>query len=356
MGGMDIYVRNVVKGLAAGTKTVRPALTIFTVESQVESLRALAPEADFRVEPDHRSGLTLASEFDSKAHEVLFCPLLILDPMPADIPSAVMVPDLQHEFFPQFLDARMLELRRRTYRVSAARASRVFTLSEFSKRTLVDLYGLEPEKVVITYLDVDEDFRRGLPIAPSPAFSELALPDDYLLYPASFLRHKNHTALLRALKILLGTAHPTLGLVLTGPGPIEARVTDEIAKLELEKRVRLIGFQPRDVHVELYRHARALLFPSRFEGFGLPLLEAFHAQTPVISSRVAACPEIAGDAAVYFDENDPADIAAAVDRVLTDRELEADLIERGRKRAEQFSWEKTIEMTLKSLETLAAGR
>jgi glycosyltransferase involved in cell wall biosynthesis len=353
MGGMDVYVRNLLRGLAAKTKTMRLAMTVFTVESQVGALRALSPEADYRLAPDHSAGLSIAPEFDRDAHDALFCPLFILDPAPAGVTTAVTLPDLQHEFFPHYLDPLLLEYRRRAFRASARHADMIFTLSEFSKRTITDLYGVASDKIVVTHLDVDDQFRYPVPLAPSARFAKLALPDDYLFYPASFLPHKNHGSLLRALKILVETGRSTLGLVLSAPsGSPPEWLEDEIARVGVSERVRIIEFQPRDVNVELFRHARALVFPSRFEGFGLPLLEAFHAGTPVIASGVGSCQEVAGDAALYVDENDPPDIAAAVERVLSNPDLARELTERGRKRTEFFSWEQTVESTINSLAAL----
>ncbi len=352
IGGMENYVRHVLRGVAADQARQGQPLTVFTPYDEAQHVSELAPRARvFPLDPE-TGATTIAAQLDSGGYDLLFCPLLVLDPLPPRMASAVMIPDLQHEFFPEFFDPKVLRWRRESYRPSAFHADVVFTVSEHAKKTIVERFGIDTAKIEVIYLDVDEEFRVPAAPAPSAAFRSLRLPPDYLYFPANFWPHKNHSNLLLAMR-LLGAKYPGLGLALTGsPASGAGRVERQIAELGLQACVRMLGYQDRPLTVELYRHARALVFASRFEGFGIPLLEAFHTETPVITSRSGSCPEIAAGAALTVDETEPAEIARGIERLLNEPELCQDLIEKGRRRAQAFSWQRAIRLTLQSFERI----
>jgi glycosyltransferase involved in cell wall biosynthesis len=126
-----------------------------------------------------------------------------------------------------------------------------------------------------------------------------------------------------------------------------------VEDLGLNQQVRLLGYvERRDIPL-LYRGARFLVFPSLFEGFGLPLLEAMASDCPVVCSQMAGIPEVVGDGALFFDPTDPENIADAMHRILTDEDLRRSLVQAGRDRCSQFSWERTARETLKVLEEAA---
>jgi glycosyltransferase involved in cell wall biosynthesis len=345
IGGLENIVRNVCGGIAASQLRQKQPLTIFAHPSEVGNVSNLFPSG--RIIPvieDGAESLMYAELADGK-YDLLFCPLLVLDPLNAPVASAILMPDLQHEFYPEFFDRNVIEWRRRTYRASALRADVVFTLSEFSKKTIVEKYGVDPEKIEVMALDADDEFRSPTPDWALETILALGLPRDYVFLPANFWPHKNHSNLLRAMRIL-APRYPELSLVLSGaPSTGVERVEKEIASLGL-KNVRLVGYQKRAVLVEIYRRSRALVFVSKFEGFGIPLLEAFHTGTPVVTSRTTSCPEVAGDAALLVNELDPASIAEGIERLLEDASLRQELVERGRRRTEEYSWKRTVDRTL----------
>jgi glycosyltransferase involved in cell wall biosynthesis len=353
IGGLENYVRQIVGGIDRVQTAANEPLTIFAHKSEIGNVSAIAPGA--RVIPVvHETAVkTMEAELETGSYDLLFCPLLVLDPMRPNIPSAVMMPDLQHEFFPEFFEENTLKWRRQTYRPSTSFATHIYTLSQHAKSTIVDRFRTDPDKIEIIYLDVDDEFRLPLPAQPSEAFRKLGLPEEYLFYPANFWPHKNHTNLLKALRVVI-EKRPNLGLVLSGDNTGLDRVKQEIADLGLERNVSLVGYVDRAVLVELYQNAKAVTFISRFEGFGIPILESFHAGTPVITSRAGSCEEISGGAALTVDELNPLSIAAGIDRILNDRELRSSLIEAGRKRAAGFSWSRALDLTLKSFERITA--
>jgi glycosyltransferase involved in cell wall biosynthesis len=348
IGGMENYVRHVVGGIAAQQRVTGAEWTVFARASEVDNVGEIAPGATVIAVPLEDCSAAVRRELDRKPYDLLFCPLLVMDPVrEASIPGAVTVPDVQHEYLPQFFDKSTLQWRRDTFGPSFFYADVIFTISEYSKRTIVEKFRVDPSKIVVVGLDVDPEFR--IPSSPEleEAFRALRTPEQYLYYPANFWWHKNHSMLLRALKLLVQGSHPNLHLVLTGaPGADMERVRQEVAALGLSHRVLFLGYQPRNLLPELYRHARALTFVSQFEGFGIPILEAFHTGTPVVASRTTSCPEVAGDAAVMVNELSAADIARGIRSVLDDGVLRGGLIERGRRRTAQYSWSDTIKTSL----------
>jgi glycosyltransferase involved in cell wall biosynthesis len=353
IGGMGNYVRHVIGGIATDHR-VRAGLTVFALNSQLEHVRKFAPDANLIGVTNETVVAIILAELERAPYDLLFCPLLVLDPPRVNIPSAVTIPDLQHEYYPEFFDSDTLKWRKETFQPSAFYADNVFTISEYSKSTIVDRFGICPDKVVVVGLDVDPEFRLSPTAEAQRAFRELQL-SDYIYFPANFWKHKNHSTLLRALRHLIDHGHTGLNLVLTGaPSTGMERVKVEVAKLKLTRNVRFLGYQPRPVIAELYRHSLCLAFVSLFEGFGIPILEAFHTQTPVVTSRGTSCSEVAGDAAVFVNERDPEDVAAGLRRIIEDRHLRAELTTKGKSRAEQYSWRKAVDSTLRTFETVIA--
>ena len=284
--------------------------------------------------------------------DLYLCPMLFIEPADPPCPTVAWMPDLQHETFPEFFTAETLANRRRNYGAAARRADLILTPSEYARRTILERYPeTEPERVLLSYAGVDPAFLE--PQHLEGADENWGLPADYLIYPANFWPHKNHTLLLESLAGLRAEGlRPTLAL--TGdPGSGFGRVEEEITRLELDDQVRFLGRLPIEDFARLLRGARALVFPSLYEGFGLPILEAFYCDTPVLCSNVASCPEVAGGAALIVDSASSAALSAAVRRIWTDAELRAALVEKGRERREEFSREGAADRIHAAL-TLAA--
>ena len=185
---------------------------------------------------------------------------------------------------------------------------------------------------------------------PSPADlveirARLLLPDGFLLYPAQPWPHKNHERLLEALALIRDRTGTAIPLVCSGAEAAAfGRVRDRARDLGLEATTIFPGFvSPQDLR-GLYDLATALVFPSRFEGWGLPVCEAFSAGLPVASSTSTGLPDLVGDAGLLFDTESTEQIADAARRLSTDEGLRADLAERGRKRSELFSWDRTARL------------
>ncbi len=287
--------------------------------------------------------------------DLWFCPLINLAPRHIHLPSIVSIPDLLPEFYPDFFRRDLLEWSQRRYPASCRDATKVITFSEFSRSTMVDRYNIAPEKIHVIPHAVGEEFllpRNGS--AVEAIRTRYALPPEYAFYPANTWPHKNHPTLLKALHLLRVKHGRRLVLVFTG---IKREGHEAFLKAaveyDLNEQVRHLGYIEKHDMPLLYRGARFMVFPSLFEGFGLPLLEAMASDCPVLCSRVASIPEVVGHAALFFDPHNPEDIADAIHRVLTDKELRTTLVRAGRERSHRFSWERTARETLKVLEEAA---
>jgi glycosyltransferase involved in cell wall biosynthesis len=245
-------------------------------------------------------------------------------------PSVVTVQDLSFDRLPDLMSRRDRALFTTFVPRSVRRAERVLTGSEWSKNDLVERYGLSSDRVVVTPYGVDSAFHPNGPRAERP----------YALFVGGIQPRKDPLAAVEALALLDGE----LKLVVVGA---EKRGGDElrsaVRRLGLERRVELAGHVERDELAALYRGAACLLFPSRYEGFGLPVLEAMASGTPVVAASAGAVPEVAGDAAILVEPGDPTAIAHGIERAFAERDR---LVAAGLERAARFSWQETARRTL----------
>ncbi len=238
-------------------------------------------------------------------------------PLRTPCPTILTVQDLSFERDASLMGRRETAIFRVVVPRSARRAHRVIAISQRTKDDLVELYGLPPEKVVVTQLAVDPAFRPG------------GTRGDYLLLAAAVEERKNPLAAADAAREL---GRP---LVVAGP-PRDARLVAELRRRGAEVR----GFVPHDELVRLYQEAAAFVFPTRYEGFGLPVAEAMACGTPVVATPDPAVREVGGDAIAYAE---PDGLAEALARVLADPEPWS---RAGLERARLFSWQETARRTV----------
>jgi len=256
------------------------------------------------------------------------------------VPSIYVPQDLQHVHLPEMFTAHERRWREVTYPALAQQAALVVAQSQAGRDDVVRHLGVAPERVrVIPYASVLEAYPDPTPQEIEGLRSRLGLPGPFALYPAQTWKHKNHLGLLEALALLRDRRGTTVPVVFTGRRndffPVVARRVEELG---LGAQVRFLGYvSPKELKA-LYRMARALVVPSRFEGFGMPVVEAFGAGLPVACSSAPALPETAGGAALLFDPGDVTAMAAAIQRIWTDEDLRRDLTARGRERGRQLSW------------------
>ena len=266
----------------------------------------------------------------------------VINPDVAPLTNVLIVSDIQHECCPELFSPAELEERRRLFSASAKRASHVCALSEFTRQTLIERLGIPPDRATTTHLAADPSFHPG---SAARGNSQRVLKKhgltrgEYLLFPGDTRPHKNHRVAFQALRVLREAygLQPVL-VCADSPRKVPRDLLAAIADAALGDRVRWLGPCPASDMPGLYEGAAALIFPSLFEGFGLPLLEAMWCECPIVCSNTTSMPEIAGDAALLVDPRSPDELAHALNRVLTDQELRGALTARGRQRATEFSW------------------
>jgi glycosyltransferase involved in cell wall biosynthesis len=224
-------------------------------------------------------------------------------------------------------------------RWSAKSAEHVITISNYVAKQLVDIYELPADKITTTYNAADKLF-----IKSSRSIPELR-GKKYICYVGTAFKHKNLTTLIVAFDQLHKT-YPELHLALAGKKDVFYETLQQTIKQEKIPNVHILGFVPDEQLVWLYQNAKAYVFPSLSEGFGLPALEAMQYGCPVVSSNATCLPEIYGDAALYFDPNDTSDIANKINQVLADPQLRKCLIKKGHQQVAKYSWQKSAEETL----------
>ncbi len=261
-------------------------------------------------------------------------------------PFVLTVHDLIHEKYPAYYAHSALNVRiTRCKRTLVERAAAIIAVSENTKKDVIDFYGVDEKKIVTIYHGAPEAVQSFPAVSPRPA-----LPNRYLLYVGGRSLYKNFNFFIQAVQPLL-EREKDLCIVCTG----EAFSAEES---KLFGALRIAG---RIIHcpadeatlAQLYRHALAFVFPSLYEGFGLPVLEAFSLGCPAVLSRSSSLPEVGGEAAVYFDPHDAAAMREAVAGVIAGHRLRAELIEKGYRQLRQFSWQSTAAQTLKVYESLA---
>jgi glycosyltransferase involved in cell wall biosynthesis len=270
----------------------------------------------------------------------------IQDAFRTDLPSIYQPHDLQHLHLPELFSGWQRARRERIYRNHCERAEAVVTMTSWGRRDVIESYGLDESKVwVVPGASV-------LTVYPAPTADELegmrsrfGLSDSFLLYPAQPWPHKNHERLLEALAFVRERTGETIPLVCTGAA---ARAFEGVrahaAELGLGESISFPGFvSPKELR-GLYELATALVFPSRFEGWGLPVCEAFTAGLPVASSNATGLPDLVGDAGLIFDPLEVEEIAEAVQRIWESEDLRRELAERGRERGALFSWDRTARL------------
>jgi glycosyltransferase involved in cell wall biosynthesis len=264
-------------------------------------------------------------------------------PIPAtDARRVVTLHDVQHHDLPHLFPRAERAYRRWAYDGSARKADVVVTSSGYSKERIVTLLDIPAERVQSVPFGIDHTrFAPEPQLGEEQALAGLDLPARFALYPANLWPHKNHGRLLEALALL---PDRELGLVLTGEGYGRLdRLLRRARELGLEGRVRHLGHVAPEILPALYRRATLLAFPSLYEGFGAPPLEAMACGCPVAASNRTSIPEVCGQAALPFEPHSAESIAGALARATSDEELRARLRSAGLERARAFTWEASAE-------------
>ncbi len=286
--------------------------------------------------------------------DVLFVPSHVL-PILGPARTVVTVHDLGYEHFPQAHPWGQRQYLRWSTRRHTRVATRIIADSRATRDDLVHFYGADPQRISVVHLAADPAIRRQSdPVRVQMVRHSYGIPPeaDYILHIGTIHPRKNLERLVQAFA-LVRQALPEreLFLVLAGGWGHEGRALQRrVQEMGLQHVVRFPGYVRVHDIPALYSGAACYALPSLNEGFGFPVLEAQNCGTPLVCARTSSLPEIAGDGALFFNPLDVNEIAAALQRVLCEPELAADLIRRGRANVERFSWQRTAAQTLAVLE------
>lgn len=282
--------------------------------------------------------------------DLLFCPFT--DPRYAEpgIPTVSIVHDLQHRDYPQFFTNEMRQWRDIFLNETVRLADTLICVSEFTRRSLLDHFSPDPAKTVVIPDAIHNRLAERHPEKDIPLLDSLGIGNrEYMLYPANYWPHKNHRMLLTAYRIFLGkNPDSPLNLVFTGAlEGEEKKLHAAVKQMGIDNRVHFLGYLPEGILASVLQGCSFLIFPSLYEGFGIPVLEAMSLGKPVLCSNTSSLPEVAENAALLFDPRKPKEISRNMETIVSSPELAEELKKRGIARASAFRQQ---EMTRKYIE------
>jgi len=344
--GIGTYVRNLLRHLSRLDST-----TEYVVLCRGEDCEVLGSLGEnFRAVSEAAPAYSISEQFRVPLHlrgegiDLFHAPHYVL-PALVGCKSVVTIHDCIHLRFPQYLPNKLgYAYARSALWIATHRSNRILTVSEASKRDILKYFRVPPGKIDVIYNAIDERFNEP------PTDEEIArvreryqLNDPFVLYAGNIKPHKNLERLIEAFHMLRKGPLEHVKLLIIGDEISKyATLRRAVHKYKLHKHVRFFGFVPDKTLAALYRLASVFVFPSLYEGFGLPPLEAMASGTPVVTSNVSSLPEVVGDAALLIDPYQPEAIADAMRRVLLEPALRDELRRRGLLRVQEFSWERSI--------------
>jgi glycosyltransferase involved in cell wall biosynthesis len=344
--GIGTYIRNLLRQLARLDRE-----TEYVLLSRPEDQPALGSLGEnFRSVSETAGNYSVAEQvrvpwaLKRERVDLFHAPHYVLPPL-VHCKSVVTIHDCIHLMFPQYLPNRLAHsYARMSIAMAAKRATRVLTVSQSSKRDILKFVDVPSDKIDVIYNAYDERF--GIEPREEDVVrvrERYQLHGEFVLYAGNVKPHKNLARLIEAFHHVRNRGLDHLKLVLIGDDISKyASLRRAVHQHQLHKYVRFLGYLPEETLAVMYCLAGVFVFPSLYEGFGLPPLEAMASGTPVVTSNVSSLPEVAGDAALLVDPYDPTSIADGIYTVLTDVSVRRDLRQRGLARARQFSWETSV--------------
>jgi len=257
-------------------------------------------------------------------------------PLLKDRPFVITIHDMIDEYFPEYSFHVHSTYRTSVKAELVRKAAGIIAVSNATKKDVVERFGVDEKKIKVIYHGVGD-------FGSSGERSTSILPSRYFLFVGKRTHYKNFYFLLQCMQRFL-QKDPSLKVVCTG-APFNAKEAEYFKDLGVENNVMHVNADDKTM-ANLYQYAIAFIYPSLYEGFGMPVLEAFRFGCPVLLSNTSSLPEVAGDAGVYFDPKSISSISAAIEKVWSSDSFRQDMIARGRERLKEFSWKKTVDETV----------
>lgn len=359
LAGNETYITNLIEALAALDPVHRYTLYV-TKPSAVERFAGRWPHVAVRRTLPHTPviRIPLTFPFELRRRPVDLLHVQFTAPPFAPCPVVSTIHDLAFEHLPETFNRRSWMQLRLTVRRTARTAAHIITPSEFSRRDLIETYGVAPERVSVTLEAAAPHFRPAPAGAVAGVKRRYDIGGEYVLAVGSIQPRKNLVRLIRAYSDLRRTRSQAKlpQLVLVGKRAwLYGETLSAVEQSGVASDVIFTGYVPEHDLPALYTGALCFVYPSYFEGFGLPPLEAMACGTPVIAGDRTSLPEVVGDAGLLVNPFDTDAIGASIARLLDDEELRADLRVRGRARAASFSWRETAQKTLEVYQRVTGG-
>jgi glycosyltransferase involved in cell wall biosynthesis len=346
-GGVEQYVKHLIWHLKNADETI--LLFLFLTKPS----RDLFPDFQNRLKKVMIKESKISAEIHNRILEnqidLWFSPVHKSYIPNIKIPSVATIHDVLHTRYPQYVPGELKE-NNHYYEQFTPSFDAVLTVSEFSRKAISRHLHIPKEKIAAIYPDAPEIFNNYSDRDYNERIrSKYQLDKDFAIYPASYNPHKNHQNLLKAIVLLRDHYKKRIPLVLTGFTSKENRTHQSVLTFlrnhSLEDQIKTLGYVPPEDMPYLYANASFLVFPSLYEGFGIPLVEAMRTNCPIVCSDRGSIPEVTGDAAIFFNPEDPQDIAQNILKILNP-ETRGLLINRGNVRSKIFSWENCAKKTL----------
>jgi glycosyltransferase involved in cell wall biosynthesis len=355
--GIGRYTKELVEHLIALNKELEtphelilffnnPEYREFKAQPHTKKILAAAPHYSFKEQSTFLKKL-LAEKIDLMHFTHFNIPLLY------NRPFIVTIHDLTLSLFP---GKKMTKWYHRlayhlTINHAIKKAKHIIAVSNHTKRDIVNHFQTDPEKIAVIYNGISKDFEHlSTPKTLTATLKKYHITKPFILYTGVWRDHKNLPRLIQAFHLLRSERDLDLQLVITGREDKNyPEVKQSIADYKLEENAILTGLVPEKDLNHLYNRATIFAFPSLYEGFGIPPLEAMRCGTPVAASRQSSVPEICGEAALYFDPHSAQDIADKLEMLYKNTDLQVELIEKGIAHIANFSWEKMANETFKTI-------
>ena len=274
----------------------------------------------------------------------------------------MLVHDIIPELFPEYLSNWRKKLYWKLTKQGIKSADKIITVSKRTEKDLVQKLGMDQAKITTTYIDADEIYKKEISTEEKEkenarVLAKYRLKPGYILAGGGYEKRKNIEGVVRAYESLLEKNRkehflpdfPNLviyGKILPKKLPLATNINKLLKEFNLTKKVKLLNLVPQKDLPALFRNAKLFVYPSFYEGFGLPVLEAMSVGTPVVTSKFSSLPEVGGDSVLYCDPKNVDDIAMVMKNILIKENLRETLAQRGKERSKQFSWEKFTEKIL----------
>lgn len=284
-----------------------------------------------------------AFQIDSLRLDLIHYPRTAISPLEVQTTCILGFWDLQHEYFPEFFTPEQRTGRTTHFRAAVAKARHIITPSNFTKYTLMEKYDVPAAKISVVPHGISETFRRATAAEVDRVRAKFDLPEKFIYYPANTWLHKNHRRLFQSLRLYRERFGQAPMVVLSGRLRGEHPHGLALAEEEgVDDCVMDLGYIPRSDTNAIFSAATLLVFPSLFEGFGIPLIEAMACECPIAAANSTAIPECVQDSALLFDPTDVNEIAMAIHQLLTDEPLRTSLTARGLDRVKRYQWRQVV--------------